>query len=275
MQTAPLVDRFRMDTEEASRPGLPLLENAASHGAAAFLLRHRQVNGALRRHPCKTYALGAVCFAATLLVTLGLCRGHSELQRQIAELQRYSDHYSTGTTAPAPPPLCPPALHGSARRPPPAASPCLPGSLGCCWIAAEAYILGALSTADCPEGTYYLGSEASCHAAGAALGLAWGSAVDLATVPRWCTATTTHVYFNSHHTGARFASAKPVCSTSGTAAPTGDGDTSAPMSGTAMPTGFGDTFAPKTFAPNVADPWGTANPNALWHSPSCTPCDLV
>ena len=155
--------------------------------------------------------------------------------------------------------------------PPPAARRCSPGSLGVVGIAAEAYVLGPPFTTDCPEGTYYLGSEASCHAAGAALGLAWGSVVDLATVPRWCAATTTHVYFNSHHIGARYASAKPVCSTSGTAAPTSDGDTSAPRSVTAMPTGFGDTFAPETFALNVADPWGSAKANAAVAAVALTP----
>ena len=117
-------------------------------------------------------------------------------------------------------------------------------------------MLGALNTAGCPAQTYYIGTEADCRAAGTALNLAWGEAVDFAAVPRWCSATTTSMYFNSHHTGAAFASARPVCLTSGTAAPTNDGETAAPVSSTAAPTGFGETYGPEfapTSAPNIAD----------------------
>ena len=103
------------------------------------------------------------------------------------------------------------------------------------------YVLGALTTDRCPAGTYYIGSEADCRAAGTALGLAWGSALNLATVPRWCSASTTNVYFNAHPIGAGFVSAKPVCLTSGTAAPTN----------------VGDTWTPTSRAPNAADANGT------------------
>ncbi len=107
------------------------------------------------------------------------------------------------------------------------------------------YVLGALNTDRCPAGTYYIGSEADCRAAGLALSLAWGSALNLATVPRWCSASTTNVYFNAHPIGAGFVSARPVCLTSGTA----------------TPTNVGDTWTP-TLAPNVADALGKG------HAPS-------
>jgi hypothetical protein len=109
------------------------------------------------------------------------------------------------------------------------------------------YVLGAVNTASCPARAYYIGSEAACRAAGAALNLAWGSAVNLATVPRWCSATTTNVYFNAHPIGAGFISAQPLCLTSGTPAPTNVGDTHPP------------TRAPVTLAPNAADPAGKSD----------------
>ena len=90
------------------------------------------------------------------------------------------------------------------------------------------YVLGAVNTAGCPAQTYYIGSDGECRAAGAALNLSWGSTLSLATVPRWCSATTTAVYFNSHPVGAAFISAKPLCLTVGTPAPTNLGDTNAP-----------------------------------------------
>ena len=95
------------------------------------------------------------------------------------------------------------------------------------------YVVGALNTASCPAQAYYIGSEAACRAAGTALSLAWGAAMTSATVPRWCSVTTTAVYFNAHPIGAAFVSARPVCLTSGTAPPTNAGDTYAP---TVMPT---------------------------------------
>ena len=99
LQRAPLIATSRMDTEEASRSGLPLLGQTASHGAAALLLRRRQAGAAWEtatRHPGTTYVLCAVaCMTIVLFVILGhLCSGHSEFQRQIAELQRHTDHYS-------------------------------------------------------------------------------------------------------------------------------------------------------------------------------------
>jgi hypothetical protein len=117
------------------------------------------------------------------------------------------------------------------------------------------YVLGAVNTAGCPALAYYIGSEAACRAAGAALNLAWGSAVNLATVPRWCSATTTNVYFNAHPIGTGFISAQPLCLTSGTLAPTNLGDTNPP------------TFAP-TRGPNFADPTGKSDTH---HKPPFPP----
>jgi hypothetical protein len=90
------------------------------------------------------------------------------------------------------------------------------------------YVLGAFNTAGCPAQTYYIGSEGECRAAGAALNLTWGSALSMATVPRWCSAMTTAVYFNSHPVGAAVISAKPLCLTVGTPSPTNLGDTNPP-----------------------------------------------
>ncbi len=89
-------------------------------------------------------------------------------------------------------------------------------------VAAGLYVLGVINTASCPASAYHIGSEAACRTAGAAFNLAWGSAVNLATVPRWCSATTTNVYFNSHPTGAGIITAQPLC-LSGTATPTVSG----------------------------------------------------
>ena len=97
LQRVPLIATSRMDTEEASGSGLPLLGQTASHVAAAFLLRRRQAGAAWEtRHPGTTYVFCAVaCTAIVLFVILGhLCSGHSEFQRQIAELQRHMDLYS-------------------------------------------------------------------------------------------------------------------------------------------------------------------------------------
>jgi hypothetical protein len=107
------------------------------------------------------------------------------------------------------------------------------------------YVLGAVNTASCPARAYYIGSEAACRAAGTALNLAWGAAVNLATVPRWCSATTTTVYFNAHPIGAGFVTAQPLCLTSGTPAPTNPGDTNLPTNTpTRRPTNIGDTNPP-------------------------------
>jgi hypothetical protein len=106
-----------------------------------------------------------------------------------------------------------------------------------CKCTAGLYAFGALNADRCPAQTYYIGSEAECRAAGAALNLAWGAAMNSPTVPRWCSASTTAVYFNAHPIGAAFVSARPVCLSSGTAAPTNVGDTDAPTaSPTAAPT---------------------------------------
>jgi hypothetical protein len=97
-----------------------------------------------------------------------------------------------------------------------------------CKCVAGPYAFGALNADRCPAQTYYIGSEAECRAAGAALNLAWGAAMNSPTVPRWCSASTTAVSFNAHPIGGAFVSARPVCVTSGTAAPTNVGDTDAP-----------------------------------------------
>jgi hypothetical protein len=89
-------------------------------------------------------------------------------------------------------------------------------------VAAGLYVLGVANTASCPASASYIGSEAACRAAGAAFNLAWGSAVNLATVPRWCSATMTNVYFNTHPIGAGIITAQPLC-LSGTPAPTVSG----------------------------------------------------
>jgi hypothetical protein len=121
------------------------------------------------------------------------------------------------------------------------------------------YVLGAVNTAICPAQAYYIGSEAACRAAGAALNLTWGSAVNLATVPRWCSATTTNVYFNLHPIGAGFITAQPLCLTSGTPAPTNPGDTS-----------------PPTLAPNAADPTGKSDAHDMPSPPfPSTPCSRL
>jgi hypothetical protein len=97
-----------------------------------------------------------------------------------------------------------------------------------CKCIAGPYAFGALNADRCPAQTYYIGSEAECRAAGAALNLAWGAAMNSATVPRWCSASTTAVSFNAHPIGGAFVSARPVCLSIGTAAPTNAGDTNAP-----------------------------------------------
>ena len=196
--------------------------------------------------------------AIVLFAILGhLCSGHSEWQRQIAELQRYMGHYPGSQHLLAHAPCCrPPSLPSGLQQIDTLELLDAWGSVGLPLSCPGPYVLGALNTAGCPAQTYYIGTEADCRAAGTALNLMWGEAVDLAAVPRWCSATTTSVYFNSHHLGAGFASARPVCITIGTATPTNDGDSAAPMSSTAAPTGFGDTYAPEfapTSAPNIAD----------------------
>jgi hypothetical protein len=114
LQRAPLISSSRMDTEEATSSGLPLLGQTASHGAAALLLRRRQARAAWEnRRPGTTYVVCAVvCMAIVLFAILGhLCSGHSEWQRQIAELQRYMGHYSGSQHLLAHAPCCrPPSL---------------------------------------------------------------------------------------------------------------------------------------------------------------------
>jgi hypothetical protein len=135
------------------------------------------------------------------------------------------------------------------------------------------YVLGVVNTASCPALAYYIGSEAACRAAGAALNLAWGSAVNLATVPRWCSATTTNVYFNAHPIGAGFITAQPLCLTSGTPAPTDVGDTHPPTLSPAFELTVAPTLSPTfpggepcAFDAAEHSPSGTVDTRACWAS---------